>query len=61
MNKLTVTSSEVGGDNRGKRWKGSQGTCIKEHAWTKPKWGSIKRGVGRSGGWKMETIILEQQ
>ena len=33
-NKLTVTRSEVGGDNRGKRGKGSQGTCMKD-TWTK--------------------------
>ena len=42
-NKLTVTRGER--DNRGKKGKGHQGTCIKD-PWTKPKWGRME-----NGGW----------
>ena len=50
----------MGGDNRGKKRKDHQGTCIKD-PWTKPKWGRIEGGVEESGGRKMETTVLEQQ
>ena len=42
-NKLTVTRREAGGDNRGKRGKGHQGTCIRD-TWTKPKAGGFEGG-----------------
>ena len=50
----------------GKKWKGHQGTCIKDK-WTKPKGVSIKGGRwgcmewGGNDGGKMETTVLEQQ
>ena len=52
-------------DNRGKKGKGYQKTCIKD-TWAKPKGvGSRVRsrdGWGRgSGGGKMKTTVLEQQ
>ena len=47
-------------DNRGKKGKGHQVTCIKD-TWTKPKGGRIEGGAGGSGGEKMETTVLEQQ
>ena len=62
-NKLTVTRGEGEGDNRGKKGKGYQGTCIKD-PWIKSKRGRIeggKLGVWESGGRKMETTVLEQQ
>ena len=45
----TVTIGERG-DNRGKKGKGHQGTCIKD-PWTKPKVGQDQRWVvGTCGG-----------
>ena len=50
----------------GKFGKGHQRTCIRD-PWTKPKrvgsrmGGRDGWGGGRSGGWEMETIVLEQQ
>ena len=41
-NKLTITRGE-GGDNRGKKEKHHQGTCIKD-PWTKPKRGRMEGG-----------------
>ena len=32
-NKLRITRGEMGGDNRGKRGKGCQGTCVKNMRW----------------------------
>ena len=64
--KLTVTRSEVGGDNGGKQRKGRQGTFIKD-TWAKSKGRRIKGGRQRLLGWervvggKMETTILEEQ
>ena len=51
-----------GGDNREKKGKGHQGTCIKD-PWTKSKGGlRVEVGVvGESGGGKMQTTVLEQQ
>ena len=46
-NKLTVTRGEGKGDNREKKGKGHQGTCIKG-PWAKPKQGKIK---GVRWGW----------
>ena len=46
-NKVTVTRGEGEGDNRGKKGKVHQETCIKD-PWTKPKRGKI---IGRRWGW----------
>ena len=56
-NKLTVTRGE--GDNRGKKGKSHQGTCIKD-PWTKPKgrrieggrWEWVGRGKVMAGKWR---------
>ena len=53
------------GLNGGKKWKGHQGTCIKDPR-TKPKRVGLKVGGGVGGGGgstggKMKTTILEQQ
>ena len=53
-------------DDRGKKRKGRQGTCIKD-IWTKPNSGRSEGrnggmgGAGESGGRKVETTVLEQQ
>ena len=52
-------------DNKGKKGKGHQETCIKD-PWTKPKRGRIEGGRWEWVGWesgdgKMETTVLEQQ
>ena len=53
-------------DDRGKKRKGRQGTCIKD-IWTKPNAGRSEGrnggmgGAGESGGRKVETTVLEQQ
>ena len=44
----------------GKKWKGYQGTYIK-NPWAKPKRGRIKGGEAENGAKKMETTVLEQQ
>ena len=57
-NKMTVTRGEVEGDNRGKKWKGRHGTCIK-NPWTKTmegriecrKWEWIGQGRVIGGKW----------
>ena len=54
-NNLTVNRGKGGKmNNRGKKGKGHQGTCIKD-TWTKPKWGRIKGGrwgsLGRGKCW----------
>ena len=49
-NKEQTDSNQRGGgkeDNKGKKGKGHQGTCIKD-TWTKPKRGRIKRGRERT-------------
>ena len=54
--------------NGGKKGKGHQGTCIQD-MWTKPKgdrfedvrWRWVAQGAVVSGGWGMETNVLEPQ
>ena len=51
-NKLTKTRGEREWDNRGKKGKSPQGTCIKD-PWTKPKEGGIVGGEGSGvGKWR---------
>ena len=54
------------GDNRGKKEKGCQGTCVND-PWTKPKGGRTEGGrrgwVGgaeESGGGKMKATVFKQ-
>ena len=55
-NRLRVTRAREREDNKGKRGKGLQGTCIK-NPWTKPKAGRIegesgwggRKGMGENG------------
>ena len=64
-NKLTVTTGEAGGDNRGKKGKGQAKGCEQkthEHG----KWGDIDcgswgNGIGESKGEKGGTTVTEQQ
>ena len=47
--------------NLSKKGEGLSGTRTKD-TWTKPKRGRVEMvGVGRSGGGKIETRVLEQQ
>ena len=53
------------GNNGGKKVKGHEGTCIKD-PWQSQKGARLRVVVGvgeteESGGWKMETTVLEQQ
>ena len=57
-NKLTVTKGE--GNNRGKKGKGHQGTCVKD-PWTKTTEGEGLNvvGEGETRGKGMEITLIE--